>query len=85
MTRSEGTDDTRQPDPADDEREEHGGKRDRLARFYRVLTVLESRGEQGARIEDIARQVGVSKLSWASRSGARTASGAWRARASCPR
>jgi predicted DNA-binding transcriptional regulator YafY len=44
-----------------DDAEERGGKRDRLARFYRVLTVLESRGEQGARIEDIARQVGMSK------------------------
>ena len=41
--------------------EERGGKRDRLARFYRVLTVLEARGEQGARIEDIARLVGMSK------------------------
>ena len=61
MTRSGGRDDQRQPDPAGDVREEHGGKRDRLARFYRVLTVLESRGEQGARIEEIARQVGVSK------------------------
>ena len=45
-------------DPEDDER---GGKRDRLARFYRVLRALQSRGEQGARIEDIARLVGMSK------------------------
>ena len=41
--------------------EERGSKRDRLARFYRVLTVLEGRGDQGARIEDIARLVGMSK------------------------
>jgi predicted DNA-binding transcriptional regulator YafY len=41
--------------------DEHGGKRDRLARFYRVVTVLESRGEQGIRIEEIARLVGMSK------------------------
>ena len=43
------------------EDEERGGKRDRLARFYRVVGVLESRGEAGARIEEIARQVGVSR------------------------
>ena len=48
------------PDSADDEAE-HSGKRDRLARFYRVLTVLEARGEQGARIEEIARLVGMSR------------------------
>lgn len=36
-------------------------KRDRLARFYRVMRILESRGEGGARIEEIARQAGVSK------------------------
>jgi predicted DNA-binding transcriptional regulator YafY len=41
--------------------EERGGKRDRLARFYRVLRVLEARGEQGARIEEIARLVGMSR------------------------
>jgi proteasome accessory factor B len=43
---------------ADDERP---GKRDRLARFYRVISVLESRGEQGARIDEIARLVSMSK------------------------
>jgi predicted DNA-binding transcriptional regulator YafY len=37
------------------------GKRDRLARFYRVLRALQGRGEEGARIEDIARMVGMSK------------------------
>jgi proteasome accessory factor B len=37
------------------------GKRDRLARFYRVLRALQGRGEEGARIEDIARIVGMSK------------------------
>jgi proteasome accessory factor B len=37
------------------------GKRDRLARFYRVLQVLRSRGETGARIDEIARQVGMSR------------------------
>jgi len=36
-------------------------KRDRLARFYRVLRVLQAYGEQGVRIEEIARRVGVSK------------------------
>ena len=61
MTRPEGGEGARQPDPAEDEWTDRGGKRDRLARFYRVLTVLESRGEQGARIEEIARQVGMSK------------------------
>jgi len=49
------------PPAAWEPEEERGGKRDRLARFYRVLTVLERRGEQGARIEDIARTVGMSK------------------------
>lgn len=37
------------------------GKRDRLARFYRVLRVLESRGESGATVEEIARQTNVSR------------------------
>jgi predicted DNA-binding transcriptional regulator YafY len=37
------------------------GKRDRLARFYRVLSVLEAHGEQGVRIDEIARRVGMSK------------------------
>ena len=50
----------RTPDPIDED-EERGGKRDRLARFYRVVTVLEARGEQGARIEEIARLVGMSR------------------------
>lgn len=38
-----------------------GGKRDRLARFYRVLRALESRGDEGATPEEIARIVGVSR------------------------
>ncbi len=37
------------------------GKRDRLARFYRVVRVLEAAGERGVRIEEIARRVGMSK------------------------
>jgi predicted DNA-binding transcriptional regulator YafY len=49
------------PEAIEPEDDEHGGKRDRLARFYRVLRALQSRGEQGARIEDIARVVGMSK------------------------
>jgi len=44
-----------------DEREREGGKRDRLARFYRVLRVLESHGETGVPPEEIARITGVSK------------------------
>ncbi len=36
-------------------------KRDRLARFYRVLRALEGRGEQGATPGDIARIAGVSR------------------------
>ncbi len=43
----------------DDLRE--GGKRDRLARFYRVLRALESRGDDGATPEEIARIAGVSR------------------------
>jgi predicted DNA-binding transcriptional regulator YafY len=37
------------------------GKRDRLARFYRVLAVLEAHGEHGVRIDEIARRVGMTK------------------------
>lgn len=37
------------------------GKRDRLARFYRVLAVLRSYGERGVAIDEIARRVGVSR------------------------
>jgi proteasome accessory factor B len=40
---------------------DRGGKRDRLARFYRVLRVLESRGEQGATPDEIAQLADVSK------------------------
>jgi proteasome accessory factor B len=38
-----------------------GGKRDRLARFYRVLAILEAHGEDGVAIDDIARRVGMSR------------------------
>ncbi len=41
--------------------DERGGKRDRLARFYRVLRALQARGEEGARPDEIARMVGMSK------------------------
>jgi proteasome accessory factor B len=41
--------------------EDHAGKRDRLARFYLVLRALQSYGERGARVEDIARLVGMHK------------------------
>ena len=58
---TEGVRTSRADDLETDPDDEHGGKRDRLARFYRVLRALQSRGEQGARIEDIARQVGMSK------------------------
>ncbi len=44
-----------------DDGEREGGKRDRLARFYRVLRVLESHGEQGVTPEEIARIAGVSR------------------------
>jgi proteasome accessory factor B len=43
------------------ETDDHAGKRDRLARFYRVLRALQSRGERGARVEEIARLVGMHK------------------------
>ncbi len=56
------TDGAGQPQPDDDVPGDRvGAKRDRLARFYRVIGVLESRGEHGARIDEIARQVGVSR------------------------
>lgn len=48
-------------DDWDDER--GNGKKDRLARFYRVLRVLESHGREGAGVtpDEIARIAGVSK------------------------
>jgi predicted DNA-binding transcriptional regulator YafY len=49
------------PNPADADDDERGGKRDRLARFYRVLRALQGHGEQGLRIEEIARIVGMSR------------------------
>jgi predicted DNA-binding transcriptional regulator YafY len=44
-----------------DDLDRASAKRDRLARFYRVIGVLEGRGEAGATIEEIARQAGVSR------------------------
>lgn len=46
-------------DERDDERS--GAKRDRLARFYRVIRVLEAHGDEGVRIDEIARRVGMSR------------------------
>jgi proteasome accessory factor B len=37
------------------------GKRDRLARFYRVLAVLDAHREAGVHVDEVARRVGVSK------------------------
>jgi predicted DNA-binding transcriptional regulator YafY len=37
------------------------GKRDRLARFYRVLAVLDAHRETGVHVEEVARRVGMSK------------------------
>lgn len=45
----------------DDERDRLSAKRDRTARFYRVVTFLESRGERGATPAEIAQAVGMSK------------------------
>jgi proteasome accessory factor B len=45
----------------DDERDRLSAKRDRTARFYRVVTFLESRGERGATPVEIAQAVGMSK------------------------
>jgi proteasome accessory factor B len=45
----------------DDERDRLSAKRDRTARFYRVVTFLEGRGERGATPTEIARAVGMSK------------------------
>lgn len=44
-----------------DEDARFGGKRDRTARLYRVAAVLRAHGEEGIRIEEIARRVGVSR------------------------
>lgn len=45
----------------DDERDRLSAKRDRTARFYRVVTFLEGRGERGATPAEIAQAVGMSK------------------------
>jgi len=45
----------------DDERDRLSAKRDRTARFYRVVAFLEGRGERGATPAEIARAVGMSK------------------------
>ena len=47
--------------PSDADDEPRTGKRDRLARFYRVLRVLEAAGETGVHIDDVARRVSMSK------------------------
>jgi proteasome accessory factor B len=44
-----------------DERDRLSAKRDRTARFYRVVTFLEGRGERGATPTEIAAAVGMSK------------------------
>lgn len=44
-----------------DERDRLSAKRDRTARFYRVVRFLEARGERGATPEEVARAVDVSK------------------------
>lgn len=44
-----------------DERDRLSAKRDRTARFYRVVTFLEGRGERGATPSEIAAAVGMSK------------------------
>jgi predicted DNA-binding transcriptional regulator YafY len=44
-----------------DEERGRGGKRDRLARFYRVLAVLDAHGESGIHVDEIAARVGMSK------------------------
>jgi len=45
----------------DDERDRLSAKRDRTARFYRVVRFLEGRGDQGATPAEIAQAVGMSK------------------------
>jgi proteasome accessory factor B len=45
----------------DDERDRLSAKRDRTARFFRVVTFLEGRGERGASPAEIAAAVGMSK------------------------
>lgn len=45
----------------DDERDRLSAKRDRTARFYRVVRFLEGRGERGATPSEIAQAVGMSK------------------------
>jgi len=44
-----------------DEVERPSAKRDRAARFYRIVRFLEERGEAGARPEEIAEAVGMSR------------------------
>jgi proteasome accessory factor B len=44
-----------------DERDRLSAKRDRTARFYRVVRFLEGRGDRGAAPEEIAAAVGMSK------------------------
>lgn len=44
-----------------EERDRFAGKRDRVARMYRIATYLEGRGSAGARPEEIARAVAMSR------------------------
>ena len=53
--------DTRDPDLPDDERLE--GKRDRTARLLNVLAILQGSGDQGIRVEEIARRTNMAKRS----------------------
>jgi predicted DNA-binding transcriptional regulator YafY len=48
-------------EPMSDDRDRLSAKRDRTARFYRVVTFLEGRGERGATASEIAAAVGMSK------------------------
>jgi predicted DNA-binding transcriptional regulator YafY len=50
-----------EPEPAAGSRVE--GKRDRLARLWRVLQVLQAHGDEGVRPEEIARRTAISKRS----------------------
>ena len=53
--------DTRDPDLPDDERLE--GKRDRTARLLNVLAILQGSGDNGIRVEEIARRTNMAKRS----------------------
>ena len=61
LTRDRAPVDPRRAAMIDDERDRLSAKRDRTARFYRVVTFLEGRGERGATPAEIAQAVGMSK------------------------